>query len=106
MQTTHKRPAHRNNNMRKNMARGIQLVAGAVIAALMLTSCGGTTATPAATSTVSRGDLVQSVSGSGQIKSAQDINLNFGSTGSVAQVLVIEGQKIKQGDRLAQLETS
>ena len=88
------------------MARGIQLVAGAVIAALMLTSCGGTTTAPPATSTVTRGDLVQSVSGSGQIKPAQEINLDFGSTGSVAQVLAIEGQKVKQGDRLAQLETS
>src|SRR6266542_1474604 len=106
MKTTHTEPEHRNNNTRKNMARGIQLVAGAVIAALMLTSCGGTTTAPPATSTVTRGDLVQSVSGSGQIKPAQEINLNFGSTGSVAQVLAIEGQKVKQGDRLAQLETS
>src|SRR6266545_3203264 len=106
MKTTHTEPEHRNNNTRKNMARGIQLVAGAVIAALMLTSCGGTTTAPPATSTVTRGDLVQSVSGSGQIKPAQEINLNFGSTGSVAQVLAIEGRKVKQGDRLAQLETS
>jgi len=106
MKTTHTEPEHRNNNTRKNMARGIQLVAGAVIAALMLTSCGGTTTAPPATSTVTRGDLVQSVSGSGQIKPAQEINLDFGSTGSVAQVLAIEGQKVKQGDRLAQLETS
>ena len=90
------------------MARGIrtQLLIGTVAAALVLTSCGGATSTPASTTTVARGNLIQSISGSGQIKPAQQINLNFGATGSVAQVLVAEGQKVKQGDRLAQLETS
>jgi HlyD family secretion protein len=83
-----------------------RLFLGAVASALVLASCGSATSTPPSTTTVTRGDLVQSVSGSGQIKPAQEIDLNFGSTGSVAQVLVAEGQKVKQGDRLAQLETS
>jgi HlyD family secretion protein len=77
-----------------------------MIAALALTACGGTTQTTLATASVTRGELIQSVSGSGQIAPAQEIDLNFGTTGTVAEVLVQEGQQVKQGDVLARLETA
>src|SRR5262245_1735736 len=77
-----------------------------IVGAVMLSACGGQTQASTATATVTRGDLVQSVSGSGQIKPAQDRNLTFGTTGTIAQVRVAEGQKIKKGDVLASLETS
>src|SRR5215216_4980926 len=59
---THKEAVHRNSNARNTMARGThtQLLIGTVAAALMLTSCGGATSTPASTTTVARGDLIQS----------------------------------------------
>jgi HlyD family secretion protein len=78
----------------------------AALAALALASCGGTATTATATATVTRGDLIQSVGGSGQVKPAQDIDLNFGSTGTVAEVRASAGQRVKAGDRLAALETS
>ena len=76
----------------------------ALMAALVLVACGGTTTTTTSTATVTRGDLVQSVSGSGQIKPAQDLNMAFGTAGTVAQVLVHEGQQVKAGEQLAVLE--
>ncbi|HEU5099328.1 MAG TPA: efflux RND transporter periplasmic adaptor subunit [Roseiflexaceae bacterium] len=76
------------------------------ILSLALASCAGqATTTNTATATITRGELIQSVSGSGQVKPAQDANLNFGTTGIVAQVLVKEGQRVQQGDRLATIDT-
>jgi HlyD family secretion protein len=77
-----------------------------LVAALALAACGGTTTATTTTAAVRRGDLTQSVSGSGQIKPAQDIDLSFGTAGTIAQVLVKEGDKVQQGARLAVLETS
>lgn len=77
----------------------------AALAALALAACGGTTAAATATATITRGELIQSVSGSGQVRPAQDITLNFGTAGTIAQVLVREGQRVAQGDQLAVLET-
>ncbi|HRC74912.1 MAG TPA: biotin/lipoyl-binding protein, partial [Kouleothrix sp.] len=83
-----------------------RLVGGLLLAALALAACGGTTTTTTSTAKVRRGNLTQSVSGSGQVKPTQDINLNFGTAGTIAQVQAREGQRVKQGDRLALLETS
>ena len=90
------------------MSHGIHrsVLIGAILAALALAGCGGAAATPAAKATVTRGDLLQSVGGSGQIKPAQSINLNFGTAGLVVQVLVKEGQKVAFGERLAVLLTT
>lgn len=77
-----------------------------LLAALALVACGGTPPATVATAPVTRGELVQSVSGSGQIKPAQDINLNFGTSGAVAAVRAAEGQKVKKGDVLAALDTA
>jgi HlyD family secretion protein len=46
------------------------------------------------------------VGGSGQVQPAQDVSLNFGATGTVAQVLIKAGQLVRQGDKLAALETT
>src|SRR5437016_9610317 len=77
------------------------------ILGMALASCGGQ-ASPAtaATATITRGELIQSVSGSGQVKPAQDTNLNFSTSGIVAQVLVKEGQQVQQGTTLATIDTT
>src|SRR5829696_146692 len=73
----------------------------------VLASCRGQTSTATtATATVTRGELIQSVSGSGQVKPAQDTSLNFGTSGIVAQVLVKEGQQVQQGASLAKIDTT
>jgi HlyD family secretion protein len=77
------------------------------ILGLALASCGGQASiATAATATITRGELIQSVSGSGQVKPAQDTSLNFGTSGIVAQVLVKEGQHVQQGAILASIDTT
>jgi len=84
---------------------GFILIIG--ILAMALASCGGqTSAATTATATITRGELIQSVSGSGQIKPAQDTSLNFSTSGIVAQVLVKEGQQVQQGATLAAIDTT
>jgi HlyD family secretion protein len=80
---------------------------GLLAAALLLAACGGTTQnTNVATATVTRGALIQSVSGSGQIAPAQQIDLNFGTTGTVAEVIAKEGQQVDKGAVLARIDTA
>src|SRR5215218_6469379 len=74
---------------------------------LALAGCGGqASATTTATATITRGELIQSVSGSGQVKPAQDTSLNFSTSGIVAEVLVKEGQQVQQGASLAKIDTT
>jgi HlyD family secretion protein len=76
------------------------------ILGLALAGCAGQpTATSSATATITRGELIQSVSGSGQVQPAQDASMNFGTSGIVAEVLVTEGQKVQHGARLAAIDT-
>jgi HlyD family secretion protein len=72
----------------------------------LLAACGGQATQATATATVTRGDLIQSVGGSGQVAPAQEIDLNFGAAGTVAQVRVKEGQPVQAGEFLAQLATA
>jgi len=57
------------------------------------------------TVTVERGDLVVSISGSGNLATYQDSKLSFGSAGKIAKVWHKEGDRVKQNDILAELET-
>ena len=45
------------------------------------------------------------MSGTGEIKAAQDADLVFASQGTVAEVKVKEGDTVKKGDLLAILDT-
>jgi HlyD family secretion protein len=58
-----------------------------------------------ATAQVSRGDLVVSVSGSGTLVPASEIDLGFQSEGYLDQVLVGVGDHVQEGDVLARMET-
>ena len=56
------------------------------------------------TEKVQKGNLVQTVSETGTIESASAIDLNFKGVGTLAQVKVKEGDKVKAGDMLARLD--
>lgn len=55
---------------------------------------------------VARGDLSQTVDVTGQIESADDLSLRFEIPGTVGEVKVKEGNKVKTGDLLASLRLS
>ena len=57
------------------------------------------------TAQVRRGDLVVSVSGSGTLSPAAEMDLGFESGGYLDEVLVEVGDRVQEGDVLARLET-
>lgn len=54
---------------------------------------------------VTRGDLVVSVSGSGNVEVSNEAELAFGSGGKVAEIYVQEGDTVGEGAALAKLDT-
>jgi len=64
---------------------------------------GALVATPGAVAT---GTMAASVSGTGEIKTLNDADLNFQVTGTVAQILVKEGDSIKKDTLIATLDTA
>ncbi len=58
-----------------------------------------------ATTRVERGDIRVVVSATGMIEPDRRLPMVFGATGTVAEVLVEEGQAVRAGDVLARLET-
>lgn len=55
------------------------------------------------TEEVRLGDIVQTVTATGQIKSATDIELNFKTTGRLSELNVAVGSKVEKGNILARL---
>ena len=83
--------------------------AGSLLAiAATLAACGGARSTSSQTVTlpVRVGDLMQTVSSSGQLQALRESYLNFATGGTIAEVRVTEGQKVRAGEVLASLDTS
>jgi HlyD family secretion protein len=84
---------------------GIALIVVGIIAALILNSMGQPAATPSVgTTTVTRGAIVASVSGSGTVAAAQTLDLAFQTSGTVTTVLVEEGDSVTAGQTLATID--
>jgi HlyD family secretion protein len=84
----------------------IVLVSGTIVLAACSAQTGPTAQTTAErTAAAKRGTIRASVSASGKIDPAGKVNLNFGVPGTVQEVLVSEGEAVKQGDIIAQLDT-
>ncbi|MBM4413506.1 MAG: efflux RND transporter periplasmic adaptor subunit [Chloroflexi bacterium] len=74
----------------------------------MLAACGAPAASENADAdmtTVTRGNITATVSGSGSISAASTVNLAFQTSGTVAEILVDEGDTVTSGQALAILDT-
>lgn len=80
------------------------VIAGVVLVTNMSTAAARTAAARVTTIAVTRGTIVGSVSGSGAVTADQSLDLAFQTNGQVAQVLVKEGDVVKQGEPLATLD--
>jgi HlyD family secretion protein len=95
---------------RAGIRRGRWLIGGIIVivlgvaAAVFLNTIGSTTTEAPATTTATRGTIVASVAGSGTITAAQTLNLSFATSGTVAEVLVAEGDTVTVGQALARLD--
>src|SRR5512143_837018 len=94
---------HKRSGMMKGL---IVLVSGTIVLAACSAQTGPTAQTTAErTAAAKRGTIRASVSASGKIDPAGKVNLNFGVPGTVQEVLVSEGERVKQGDVIAKLDT-
>lgn len=75
------------------------------IIAIVYLSMSGVPKVVYTTENVQRGNLVQTVSETGMVESASAIDLNFKGVGTLAAVYVKEGDKVRAGAILAQLES-
>lgn len=81
----------------------ILVIGGAVIAYVMAGQKGKTVYT---TKVVKRGHLIQTVSETGMVKAANEIDLSFLNTGKIEKMHVNIGDKVKKEDLLAELDYS
>lgn len=58
------------------------------------------------TATVARGNLIATVNSAGPVAARAQVMLNFGQTGTVRQVYVQLGDKVKQGQVLAEIDAT
>ncbi len=79
----------------------ILVIAGGISLSLIKNSKKAPTYT---TAKVTRGKLTQTVSATGSLESATEINLNFKTSGKIGQSLVKVGDQVKAGQLLATLE--
>jgi HlyD family secretion protein len=84
----------------------IVLLLGAIVLAACSAPAPSGPTTAERTAAAKRGIIRASVSASGKIDPAAQVNLNFGAPGTVKDVLVDEGESVKAGDVIAELDTA
>ncbi len=94
--------AEMKNRSSKWVASAVSLAALTVLAAC---SRGTTSTTAQRSATLEKGDMTATVSATGNIQPEADVRVVFQSTGTVAEVAVKIGDRVKKGDVLAKLDT-
>ena len=90
------------NKMKKNL---ITVLVISLLPALLLGGCSKSTVTPTGqVFEVTKGDLNINVSSDGNLTMPDEFALRFGTNGQVQQILVEEGDQVKQGALLAMLD--
>ena len=87
------------------IALGVLAAAGVVVAILAIGSPSTSTARER-TVTVARGVVQSTVSGSGNLSPANQVDLNFGTSGEITHIYVDEGDHVSKDDILAKLDDS
>ena len=81
------------------------LCAGAIVAAALLVGpASGSQAKATRTAKVAEGVVQSTVSGSGNLQAAHQLNLGFKTSGTVTHIYVTQGQQVVQGQLLATLD--
>ena len=88
------------------MKKWLSLIIAICLVSAVFTGCASSESNAQETAELTRGDLVVSVSVSGNLEMPHKTDLSFGTTGMVAEVLVDEGDKVVKGQLLAKLEAS
>jgi macrolide-specific efflux system membrane fusion protein len=89
-----------------NLALAVALALAGGVALVALRSSPGAAATSVRTATVRTGTVTATVSGSGNVTSADEVAMNFATSGTVTSIKVKPGQVVDKGQVLATLDTS
>jgi multidrug efflux pump subunit AcrA (membrane-fusion protein) len=87
-----------------NTLLAVLCIAAIVLAAMAIGPASPSGGQSTRTATVNRGVVQSTVSGSGNIQSASQLNLGFKTSGTVTHIYVKEGQHVTQGQLLATLD--
>ena len=82
------------------------LVINVSLLSLLLSGCSNNVVPTGQTFEVKRGDLDIVVSADGSLNMPNEFDLKFGTTGQVSEILVEEGDRVKQGALLAMLDNT
>lgn len=82
------------------------LVINLILFSLLLSGCGKDVAPVGKTFEIKRGDLDIVISTDGALTMPNQFDLKFGTTGQVDEILVEEGEQVKQGALLAMLDNT
>ncbi len=81
------------------------LCAGAIVAAVLLVGpASGSQHSPTRTARVAQGVVQSTVSGSGNLQAADQLDLGFATAGTITHIYVTQGQHVAQGQLLATLD--
>src|ERR1700761_1028467 len=82
------------------------LAIGAIVAAVLVVgpASGGQATSVTRTVTAQRGVVQSTVSGSGDVQAASELDLGFKTSGTVTQIDVTQGQHVAEGQLLATLD--
>ena len=92
--------------MKNKLITAIILLIFIVLATLGFAGCSSETSEPSQRQivTVERGDLTVTVPADGNLDMPRQVALKFGTPGTVKEIFVVEGQKVKEGTLLAKLD--
>ncbi len=91
------------------MRKALMALCLVAVVVTVFTGCGSknnSTQTPVQTATVKKGDLTVEITATGNLAMPDSVNLSFGASGKVQEVLVEMGDEVKKGQVLARLDTS
>lgn len=86
------------------MKRWLIVVTVLCLFGVLFTGCGGSKNEVQETTEVSRGDLVISVDVSGNLEMPRKVDLSFGTSGMIKEIIVEEGDRVVKGQTLAKLD--
>ncbi len=87
-----------------NIALGVLCIAAIVVAYTSVGAASQSSAQSTRTATVQAGVVQSTVSGSGNIQAASQLNLGFKTSGTVTHIYVSEGEHVGKGELLATLD--
>jgi len=85
-------------------ALGALCLGAIVVAVLVVGPASGSTATVTRTATVAEGVVQSTVSGSGNLQPASQLDLGFKTSGTVTHIYVTQGQQVARGQLIAALD--